>query len=146
MSELKRFKLAKTVVLEFKEIQSYDKALYSTFSSKAEIITNCQSDIDYVFESIHSTVKSNIDKFPGQGSSCIINSVIEHNINISYSHLPGSNYIKLPKELHHSRKSLINIQNGDDDKWFKGCLVRYLECVADDQTKDREVDELFGDK
>ena len=113
---MKRFKLAKTVVLEFKEIQSYDKALYSTFSSKAEIITNCQSDIDYVFESIHSTVKSNIDKFPGQGSSCIINSVIEHNINISYSHLAGSNYIKLPKELHHSRKSLINIQNGDDDK------------------------------
>ena len=54
-------------MLEFKEIQSYDKALYSTFSSKAEIITNCQSDIDYVFESIHSTVKSNIDKFPGQG-------------------------------------------------------------------------------
>ena len=145
MSELKRFKLAKTVVLEFKEIQSYDKALYSTFSSKAEIITN-ENDIDDVFESIYSTVKSKLDKFPGQGLSWVINSVIEHNINISYSHLAGSNYIKLPKELHHSRKSLINIQNGDDDKWFKGCLVRYLECVADHQTKDREVDELFGDK
>ena len=113
---MKRFKLVATVELEFKGIQSYDKALYSTFSSKAEIITN-ENDIDDVFESIYSTVKSKLDKFPGQGLSWVINSVIEHNINISkYDHLAGSNHIKLPKELHHSRKELVVIQNGDDEK------------------------------
>ena len=36
---------------------------------------------------------------------------INHNINISkYNPLAGSSYIKLPKELNHPRKGLINIQ------------------------------------
>ena len=52
---------------------------------------------------------------------------IDHNINISkYNPLAGSIYIKLPKELDHPRKGLINIQNTDDNERFKWCLVRYL--------------------
>ena len=38
----------------------------------------------------------------------------------------GSSYIKLPKELDHSRKGLINIQNTDDNECFKWCLIGYL--------------------
>ena len=38
----------------------------------------------------------------------------------------GSNYIKLPKELNHSRKRFVNFQNNDDNEYFKWCLVRYL--------------------
>ena len=39
----------------------------------------------------------------------------------------GSSYIKLSsKELDHLRKGLINIQNIDNNKSFKWCLVRYL--------------------
>ena len=34
--------------------------------------------------------------------------------------------MKLPKELDHTRKELINIQNIDDSECFKLCLVRYL--------------------
>ena len=33
--------------------------------------------------------------------------------------------IKLPKELHHPRKALINIQNTDDNECYRWCLVRY---------------------
>ena len=53
--------------------------LYSTFysNSKAETIIN-ESAIDNVFKSIYSTVISNM-----QGSGWIIDSVIDHNINIS---------------------------------------------------------------
>ena len=41
-------------------------------------------------------------------------SVIDHTISISkYNPLAGSIYIKLPKELDHPRKVLINIQNID---------------------------------
>ena len=42
--------------------------------------------------------------------------VIEHNISISkYKPLASSIYIKLPKDLDHPRKVLINIQNIDDN-------------------------------
>ena len=40
--------------------------------------------------------------------------------------MAGNSYIKLPKELDHPRKELINIQNTDDNECFKWCLVRYL--------------------
>ena len=63
----------------------------------------------------------------GKGSGRIIDSVIEHSISISrYNPLVGSSYIRSPKELDHSRKGLINIQNTDDNECFKCCLVRYL--------------------
>ena len=67
-----------------------------------------------------------MQKSLGKDSGWIIDSVIEH-INISvYNHLADSSYIKLPKELDHPRKRLINIQNIHDNKCFKWCLVRYL--------------------
>ena len=44
-------------------------------------------------------------KFLGKDSGWIIDSVIDHNINISkHNPLAGSSYIKLPKELDHPRK------------------------------------------
>ena len=56
-----------------------------------------------------------------------IDSVVDHAINIStYKPSCGSSYIRLPKELDHLKKSLINIQNLDGNKCFKWCLVRYL--------------------
>ena len=45
----------------------------------------------------------------------------------SYKCLIGSTYCKLPKELCHPMKGLINIQN-DDNKCFFWCHVRYLNC------------------
>ena len=61
-----------------------------------------------------------------KGSGWVIDSVIDHNINISkYYPLAGSSYIKLPKESDHPGKGLINIQNIDDNECFKWCLVRY---------------------
>ena len=57
----------------------------------------------------------------------MIDSVIDHSISISkYNSLAGSSYIKLPNELDHPRKGLINIQNIDCNECFKGSVVRYL--------------------
>ena len=128
MPELRGFKLITTLVLEFKKLDSNDKTQYSTFHlhSKAGTIIN-ESNIEDVFESVYSTVISNMQKSLGQVSGWIIDSVIEHSINISeYDPLAGSSYIKLPKELDHERKGSINIQNIEDSKCFKWCLVRYL--------------------
>ena len=72
---------------------------------------------------------TNIQKSLGKGSGWIIDSVIDYIISISkYNPLVGSSYIKLPKELDHPRKHLINVQNTDDNEFFKWCLVRLKFC------------------
>ena len=59
----------------------------------------------------------NIQNSLGNGSGWIIDLVIEHNNRISkLNPLAGSSYIKLPKELDHPRKGLIDVQNIDDKK------------------------------
>ena len=86
---------------------------------KTETIIN-ETDINNVLESIYTTVILNIQKSLRKGSGWIIDSVTEHNISFSkYNPLVGSSYIKLPKELDHPRKGLINIQNIDDNECFK---------------------------
>ena len=54
----------------------------------------------------------------------ISDSVIDHNNILKYNSLHCSSYIKLPKELDHPRKGLINVQNIDDNACFKWCLVK----------------------
>ena len=112
----------------FKKIESEDKTNYDTFysNSKAKIIIK-ESDIDDLFQSIYTTVISNIQKSLEEGSGKIIDSVIDHTTGISkYNPLPGSSYIKLPKQLHHPRKGLISIQNIDGNECFKRGIVRPL--------------------
>ena len=115
-------------VLVFKTTESDDKTKYDTFYSQSKVETSInESGIENVFESVYTTIVSNIQNFLGKGSGWIIDSVIYHNITISkYNHLAKSSYIKLPKELDHPRKGLINIQNINDNECFKWCLVRYL--------------------
>ena len=80
-----------------------------------------------VFQAIYTTITVNIQKSLGKGSSWNIDSVIDHIISVSkYNPLAGSSYIKLPKELDHPRRSLINVENTDDNECLKWCLVRYL--------------------
>ena len=80
-----------------------------------------------MFKTIYITAITNIQKSLGKGLGWITGSVIDHTISIfKYSPLAWCSYTKLPKELDHQRKGLINIQNADDKECFKWCLVRYL--------------------
>ena len=82
---------------------------FSWTNSKAETVIN-EKDIDDVFETIYILIMSNIYNSLGKGPAGIIDSVIDHNINISkYNPLAGSSYIILPKELKLPKKGLINI-------------------------------------
>ena len=67
-----------TLALVLKKIESDDKTKYYTLYSisKAEILIN-ESNTDDVFESIYTTIISNIEKSLGKGSGWIIDSVIE---------------------------------------------------------------------
>ena len=70
MSELRGFKFMTTLVLEFKKIESDDKAKYSNFymNPKAETIIN-ESDNDDAFLSIYISIISKIQKFLGKDLS-----------------------------------------------------------------------------
>ena len=88
---------------------------------------NCQWKWHWLCFSINYVKQT---KILGKGSGWIIDSVIEHiehTITISkYNPLAGGSYIKLPKQLDHLRKVLINIESIDDNECFKWCLVRYV--------------------
>ena len=58
--------------------------------------------------------------------------------------MTGSSYIKLPKELDHPRKGLINIQNIDNNECFKWCLVRYVNFADHNPRRIAKADKDFA--
>ena len=60
-----------------------------------------------------------------------------------YSPLAESNYIKLQAELDHPEKGLINIQNNNDNEYFKWCLVNYLNPKGRNQARITKDDKDF---
>ena len=146
MTQLKDFKFEITLVLVVKKIESEDKTNNFYSSSKAEIIIS-KSDIDDAFQWIYTTIISNIQKSLGKVSGWITDSVTDHTISIShYNPLAGSSQIKLPKELEDQRKGLINIQNIDDNKCFKWCLIRYLNPAEHNPRRITKADKDFAKK
>ena len=109
LSKLRRgFKFVATLLLEVKKIGRSNGTKHSTFysNSKAETIIN-ESNIDDEFESIYSTIISNIQKSLGKGLCWLIDSLINHTTNVlKCNSLAGSNYIKLPKKIRSSKKKV----------------------------------------
>ena len=106
-----------------------------------------QSDIDDVFESVYTTIISNIQKSLGKGSDWIIDSVIDHNISIpNYNPVAENIYIKLPKELDHPRKALISTQIIVENECFKWSIVRYLNPANHNPRRIAKADEKFTKK
>ena len=64
----------------------------------------------------------------------------------NYNPLAGSSCIKLPKELDHPRKGLINIQSIDDNECFKFSLVRYLNPANYHLARTTKADKEFSKK
>ena len=146
MTWLKCFIFLSTLVLVFKKIESEYDTKYDNFysSSKAEIVIN-EMNIDDAFESIYTTVITNQQKSLEECSGWIIDSVIDHTISISNNNpLARNNCVKLPKELDHPRKALIDIQNIDDNKCFKWCLVWYLNPADDNRRYITKADKNFA--
>ena len=90
LTKLKGFKFVITLVLEFKKKNSkWHKTKYSNFYSNTETIIN-ESYLNDAFESIYSTIISNIQKSLGNVLGWITDSAMDYNINISkYNPLVG---------------------------------------------------------
>ena len=58
--------------------------------------------------------------------------------------MSGSSYIKLPKELDQPKEGLINVQNINDNEYFKWSLVRYLHSVDYNPARIRKIDKDFA--
>ena len=112
------------------------------FNSKPKTIINAndlQPFLDVNVEQILNT----IHKWISQGSAPIINSIDGHYINIiKYEPLAGSSYIKLPTELQHHKKGIINLQNKDNE-CFRWCHVRHLNPQNKDPQRIKKSDKSF---
>ena len=147
LTQLKGPKFVTTLALVLKKIKREDKKINNFYpSSKVEVIIN-ESDINDVFQSIYTTIITNIQKYLGKGSGWIIDTVIDHNISIlKYNPLAGASYMKLPKELDHPIKWLIIIQNTDDNEYFEWSAVTYLNAAYRNPAKITKTDNKFTKK
>ena len=49
----------------------------------------------------------------------------------------------MPKEINHSRKDQINIQNTDDSEYLKLCSVKYLNPADKNRPRNRKIEKHF---
>ena len=91
--------------------------------SKLIIVTNQR----FYLNNTQEEIKHILEIWTIHTSGWIIDRVDNIAIEIcNYEPLAAGSYFKLPEELNHSRKGLINIQNRDDNKCFKWCHVRLI--------------------
>ena len=95
------------------------------FNAGPYTVTN-SDDIEEAIDNAIERILELIAGWLSEGSGWLFLFVLLHNINIvSYFPLRASSYIKLPEELRHSNKGLINPKN-EDNRCFLWCHNRYL--------------------
>ena len=109
------------------------------FNSLTKTAINNEFKLDDCF----SEIIYRLENWISHGSGWIVEEIISQFLNVSsYLPLSGSTYIKLPKELNHPMKGLINIKN-NDNKCFLWCQVRHLNLdggkLCRITKKDREI-------
>ena len=95
------------------------------FNAGPYTVTN-SDDIEEAVDKAIERILELIAVWLSEGSGWIFELVLLHNINIvSYFPLRGTSYIKLPAELRHPMKTLVNPKN-EDNLCFLWCHNRYL--------------------
>ena len=144
--ELKGFKYQIKLAVLLSKIKNNGGIEYSPvyFNSLTKtVIGSGKFKLNKVFQEIIYRLENWIS----HESGWIVEETIRQYLNVG-SYLPwsGNTYIKLPKELDHPMKRLINIKNNDNE-CFLWCHVRYLnrDCVKPNRItkKDKEIAESF---
>ena len=95
------------------------------FNSNAQAVFN-NVDINVSLETSYLILLKKAWKWFCESSGWLTEPADGNYINRSiYNPLAGSSYVQLPKELINSKKSLINIQNKDNE-CFRWCHIRHL--------------------
>ena len=138
--ELKGFKYQITLAVLLSKMKNSDEIEYCVYfnSLTKTVIGFRKFNLNQAFQEIIYR----LDNWISNGSGWIVEEIYSQYLNVSsYLPLGGSTYIKLPAELNHPKKGLINIKN-DDNKCFLWCHVRHLnlDCVKPNRItkEDRE--------
>ena len=143
IGSMKGLKFVETLKVTFKKTVN-DKTVYKTayFNSKPQIIIN-NTEIPELLQLSKDQILNMIAKWISEGSGWTIQSVDNHYLNIvQYQPMKGSSYIKLPQELRHHRKGLINMKN-EDNECFRWCHIRYLNPQNKDPQRIKKSDKEF---
>ena len=114
--EMKGFKYQITLQVLLSKVRNKGLVEYSTayFNSLTKTVIGEKHFLDQCFNEI----VFRLEIWISHGSGWIVDNILSQYLNInSYKPLNGSTYCKLPKELSHPMKGLINIQN-DHNKCF----------------------------
>ena len=126
LTSMKGLKFVETLKVTFKKLAK-DEIVYKTayFNSKPQTIIN-KTEINKSLQSSKDNILNMIAQWISEGSGWTVESVDNHYLNIvQYQPLKPKSYIKLPQELRHHRKGLINMKNKDNE-CFRWCHIRYL--------------------
>ena len=113
LNELKGFKYQITLAVLLSKMKTNGEIEYSPvyFNSTTKRVIND----DYKLDQACQEIVNRLDNWISHGSGWIVEEIHNQYFNISsYFPLIGSTYIKLPTELQHPMKGLINIQNNDN--------------------------------
>ena len=126
LTSMKGLKFVETLKVTFKKLAK-DEIVYKTayFNSKPQTIIN-KTEINKSLQSSKDHILNMIAQWISKGSGWTVESVDNHYQNIvQYQPMKPSSYIKLPQELRHHRKGLINMKN-EDNECFRWCHIRHL--------------------
>ena len=126
LTSMKGLKFVETLRVTFKKLAE-DEIVYKTayFNSKPQTIIN-NTEINKSLQSSKDHILNMIAQWISEGSGWTVESVDNHYLNIvQYQPMKASSYIKLPQELRHHRKGLINMKN-EDDECLRWCHIRHL--------------------
>ena len=141
LPQMKGIKFIETLTIYFEQIVSR----IGYFNSKPKTITNANDLAPFLDVNVEQ-IMEDIHKWISQGSAWLIKSINGHYINIiKYEPLVGSSYIKLPTELQHHEKGLINLQNRDNE-CFRWCHVRHLNPQNNNPQRIKKTEKSFVKK
>ena len=126
LGQMKGVKFTETLKVTFKKM-SDDEMIFKNayFSGTAQTVVN-ETQINDALSHSQQIILNKIAQWVSEGSGWIVESVDSHYFNIvQYKPMNGSSYIKLPIELQHSKKGLINLKN-QDNECFRWCHIRHL--------------------
>ena len=140
LGSMKGLKFIETLKVTFEKI-SDEEVLSRTayFNSKTRTIIN-QTEIAEALQFIsEEQILNEIAQWISEGSGWIIASIDNHYLNIvQYRPTKGSSYLKLPLELQHQKKGLINLQNKDNE-CFRWCHIRHLNPMDKDPQRIKKI-------
>ena len=146
LTSMKGLKFIVTLRVTFKKLAK-DEIVYKTayFNSKPQTIIN-NTEIPEALQLSKQQILNMIAQWVSEGSGWTIESVDNHYLNIvQYQPMKGSSYIKLPRELRHHKKGLINMKN-EDNECFRWCHIRHLNPQDKNPQRIKKSDKEYTNK